>query len=248
MKRTLLTLAFLALSAARSHAEPSLSWDACLPYGHSDATYPCAPDTFADRLVAAVRVPVSIDNPVGIEAWLAIRSSWLSLRDWWRVVTPGDCRAGALAVDMGREPSGHCRSLFEGTTPTVSVEMCVNCGPQPIPSIGYLRVAATASGMRAITAIINRVAFQLVLDHSRVAGDGACAGCIEPADIMLLGMRIDDANTGPHEYCAASQVWWQGGIFNTTTNFPPSPWSPCYSISFDRTEPHTWGKVKTIYR
>jgi hypothetical protein len=252
MRRLLIScLLVLSLSSAASAAGINLYWNGCSQDVRTNLAFACQDNSGVSTLVASFDPPYGITKLVGGTATIDFLSASSIRPPWWRL-EPGGCRDGALSLsfDPPAAASGYCESYWPSATGNVSFQTSDD------PS--YVRMVVSWSIPEALAGPVQPgweyYAFQLTIDHSKTVGSGACAGCSDPACLVILQMTLHQAS-GLGDFCIGNPLTypyatWQGGAIGgygcPGTDGPGYPYPPVSCVT--PVLGHTWGRVKQIYR
>lgn len=232
MKLAAAVVAILCLWSAGSTAgETNLGWHGTGPHGLMDEEFSCDTNEGSRSLVGSFVAPAGIDSLISLTAYVDFCIGGPPLPSWWLL---NGCRAGALSASIDFEdqedffndywqgrgtPSVTFETLYEGMTGRITVTVSL-----PADEAGPL-----AEGEQYY-------AFRILIDNRNTTGEGACAGCLIPACIVLNGIRLDTPTNQVFLYGPdfTNSVTWQGGLFGCPFIVPVVP--------------TTWSSVKALYR
>jgi hypothetical protein len=242
-----LTLAALVACASAAHGAAGLylTWNDCAPAAAAshDLGWLCDSNLGASELYCAFSLAAPVDSVLGFEIVVDIQHAAPVLPDWWQLAASG-CRYGQLDADLDFTTHGECADFSLGratggllgyyvTEPRGEVNQArVKVAGSWLPDVGYASLEA------------DRVyyAARLVLTHALTTGGTVCAGCAQPACLVLNGMwirRQPGAAGGDVQLSApgtdpANWATWQGG-----------EGADCAAVPVRAV---TWGRIKGLYR
>jgi hypothetical protein len=167
---------------------------------------------------------------------------------WWDFRNVGGCRAFDLAANPAIHPGDLiCQDWAQG-------QASGGVGSYTIGSIGTSTIArivtlfaVTAASIADLVAGPDYFAENLLIEHQKTVGVGACAGCSTPACIAIEIVQIHAAGacvavlTQPANGVDSNYASWQGGA-----GVPPLPGGACPAVVPTRNS--TWNAVKSLYR
>jgi hypothetical protein len=244
----LATIVALSIGASSTTAKATgslyLGWDDC-PLGASaaqDRSIPCDVDSGENDLIVSFSVPQAVDSVLALEITLDLQHALPTLPAWWQF-GPSTCRAGALQADGDFGGLTSCDAVWTGS----------ETGGLQVYAVGEPRGGLNQARMRVALAVVmaNRVhlsantiyyAARISIDNANTTGPQACAGCAEPACVVLNTILVGRPPGSPSGNLlvespgTAGSNWatWQGGIG-----------ADCQAVPVRR---RTWGQVKSLYR
>jgi hypothetical protein len=241
MKKTLvLTGSMLALSASLATAAGiNLAWNDCGTNGVISASFPCNTNSGAPfQLFASFIPPAGLNEFLGLSAQIDITTGTPSLVDWWAVGT-GQCRQGGLSTDFNFVAGPFsCADFYAGAA---AGGFAYDAG-YGTPNRGRLRVqcAVPFDNRGPVDSGTEYYALRVLLTRAKTTGATTCAGCPEPACIVLNEVQLfqppaaqnDPVLTAPAN---SNYALWQA------TAIPGCPLSTPSRKS-------SWGQVKSLYR
>jgi hypothetical protein len=259
---SLLVLATLTPIAAGA-AGLALRWDNCYSDGGVvNKTFACDTNVGSERLVMSFVLDSPMADVSGSEYRLLINSATATLPAWWQFKSPGTCRQLSLAVNMAPPPgSVGCVDWSSGNA--VSGIGSYNIGGVfgPNGALVSLAVAVPPNLLATLNAGQEYFAGNLVINHAKTVGTGACGGCNQPVCIVLDYINI----TTP---TLANNRKLLDPAFSTDSNFArwqnaqetnvqvvncDGPLFGCFHsytcvLASTPTRGSTWGAVKSLYR
>jgi hypothetical protein len=241
----LIAALLLLAPAARADSALYFSWNDCALGSESLQTFvfDCGSEAGAEELFCAFRMPLATGADVlGITAIVDIQSAATSLPDWWRLGAVGECRSGSLGVSGDFVLSAACVDPWQGQA--VSEIQAYNAG-EPRGGVNQARIKAVCGVIPALARTLDGTSvyygLKLVIQNTHSTGAAACAGCLQPACLVLNSIevkRLEGAPGGDLVLATPSPVngnWarWQGGGVD------------CGLVPVRNL---TWGRVKSLYR
>jgi hypothetical protein len=244
--RSALTLALvLFATAAHAGAGVNLRWDSCYgDAGMQNKSFACNTNTGSDVLVCSFEVATEVLQASGQEVVIDLVASAATLPAWWAFKNAGTCRQLSLAMSTTLSPTAVVCSDWSSGHSFGGIG-AYNIGFSG-PSSAQIRIA-TAMATEFLADLFPGTEYfvcNLVINHAKTIGTGACAGCTVPVCIVF-----GDKITTP---VAANDVLLIGGangpgsIFATwqgPTN--PDPFGCPWPLPTLRS---SWGAVKALYR
>jgi hypothetical protein len=237
-----------------------LSWDHCAADGRvANKAFACDTNTGSELLVLSFDPVEAVNDVVGFEIQVHIKSSSASLPEWWRFAT-GTCRVSGMSYDFSPAAAGSCEYPLSPTAAGgIAAFQVDSFGP------GSLRILALSAVPQADQFAVapgqEYFAFALVLREVRTVGAGTCGGCSTPVCIGFGKLRITgQVNDTNIDMCAGNMglggsdatVTWQGAfvhayqsVFERTSDYVDMACDPDNRVPA-RTS--TWGAVKSLYR
>jgi len=212
-----------------------LGWDECGPGAAIDQAFACDSNAGVSEIVASFTLPRPFPRFTG--AWFLVGVCFpnVDTPDWWRLNRPDDCRWGSLTASFDAPTEG-CVDLGAPAGAGSGIGVGVGQGLNGFLFVVARSVADTANapdlaaGQRYFLARIR-------IDRAKSAGDGACAGCSQPAVVELRWLQLSSGTgigEGISDAYEPAIVRWQGATDWCSTVVP--------------TRNRTWGQVKTLYR
>ena len=236
MRRALLSIVSCMLTAVwltPAHgAGVNISWDDCGTSGTADKAFACNTNTGSTyTAVVSFDPPAGVNQCTGLQAEIEIVSGTTSIRDWWRHGI-AQCRGltgMSVDFDFTSGPSG-CTDFSQGLA----------SGNWDYDIQFY---SANSARLRVVFGVppedaVNLVpgteysAFKVILHRAKSFGIGSCAGCSEPACIILRNVQLlqppeagfDPVITGPvnrdHISWQGSCAFVSGATFSLGQSFP----------------------------
>lgn len=231
------SILLLMLTAGTARAEGiDLAWDQCGPTGETVRTFACDTNAGTERMVASYYPPAGMDAIASLEGVIDLCFNGTFVPSWWMMKNAGTCRQSSILLHgtPPADPIG-CEVRWPADVATAFSYLIGQNGWDEI-RITMLAVPNADPGT-PLDPGLEYFAFALDIDHQKTAGAGACAGCDQPACIVLNGIHLYPPSgprvdlTNPAE---SYMLQWQ----STVPNCP-------FIVPARRT---TWGAVKAIYR
>ena len=225
---------FLPVLLTLSFATPALAsgvdiaWDGCLgdPGAVSLETFACDRNLDEHELFVSF-VPAASFSPIQIlEVALDLQTrGGHPLSAWWDFSSPAGCRLGQFGAGLQVSSTPSC----EGWSPPPDFSTNRFNYHYATPDGAHI-VFSTRGINTGVLAGHHYIACRVVLTHARTVGTGSCAGCLDPVDITVSGVRIatltsEQLLTQPQ---ANARVLWQDSAVPTRAS--------------------TWSALKSLYR
>lgn len=269
----LLSVALHTITASPALAGTSapgvnLRWDACYANGGAwNKNFACDTNSGSNLMVASFELADDLPQVAGISGNLDLAAETSTLPAWWDFKNAGTCRQLSLAMAF--------------TAPAISTACPDWSNGQAGGGIGSYVVANGQNKRRISFAAAVPVAAlpdlqggqeyfvaQVLINHSKTTGTGACAGCLTPVCIAFSGVVINTLTstsqtdlrlTRGANYAGSQYVTWQNGYplniihsctepsFPSLCNGPRTDFS-CVLATPTNSHGSTWGAVKALYR
>lgn len=237
MKKLLLITAAMALVATSAFAGTpgcNLSWAKCptLATSGTNFTNACDGAQGLKSVTASFRASHAISDFAGIDAVIDI-GLFTANSPYWAVET-GGCAAGAVTAGIAGVQAGTCPTgLYDAST------FSALAFERPNPSRLRVRLSQVNGG--AAAAVVAGTLYQgAVLNLDSDAGS-ACAGCADPACLVLNNLTVSGFNTSEVESIETADIrnyaTYNGGAIGG---------SGCPAATPSHNS--TWGQVKSLYR
>jgi len=255
----------LALPAVAAPTPPgvNLRWDQCYSDGGvMNKTFACDTNTGSERLVMSFVLDSDMADVSGQEVRILLQSASPSFPSWWAMKNAGSCRVSSMSFNTTLPPgSVNCVDWADG-------QASGGIGNYTIPFTGpnsaILQVAVAVAPTNLPTLFADQEYFvaNIVINHAKTVGTGACLGCDQPVCIVLDRMRITtpvlannltliNGANGPDSQFAR----WQGGHETDVTivncdghNLGCIHQFTCVPATATAARGSTWGAVKSLYR
>jgi len=242
-KSILIAGAMLILgTSVASAAGINLSWSDCGAAGQLNATFDCNSNAGAPfTAVGSFIPPAGIANFLGIAAQIDITTDQATLPDWWQHGT-GFCRGTTgLAVNFDFTSGPFTCTDFFGGQAAGGFAYDVGFG-NPNRARFRIQCAVPIDNKGPVDPANEYYAFKANFLRPKTTGAGSCAGCSNPACLVLNEIQLfqpPDAANDPRITNPASRqyITWQT---------PPTGPAGCPLTTPTRNS--TWGQVKSLYR
>ena len=221
-----------------------LSWDDCRVgnAGGSDLESVCLSNEGESRLFCAFTLDSPIDEVIGIEIVVDLQHSEGELPDWWHLQGKGECRDGVLSVSGDFTLFGVCSDPWQDLGGGVAQYQRGLPGGLPGQARIFGTYAVPSPSARTLDAGVMYYGLQVVIRNDRSVFPSECAGCSQPACLVLNQVTLlrTPASTPPEIAIirpgpeAANRVTWKGG-----------GQADCTAVPVRRT---TWGQIRSLYR
>jgi len=247
-------LGFALLAAAPAHAASgpgvNLSWSRCQGDGGvQNATFACDTNTGQEVLVGSLVLPAPLAQVSGNEVSIDLISQDDPLPLWWDFKSPGTCRLNSLHFNTTADASdvicvdwaagnsmGGIGAYTTGTPPSMG-----NIDPSLAPRHRrcVMALAVPPDQLVDLQGDTEYFSFNLVIDHAKTVGTGACGGC---SGSVCLVLQMIDVTTpvlannifmGNATTPGSNMARWQGNGVD---------------CSLVPVKNKTWGEVKALYR
>jgi hypothetical protein len=257
---TAAALTLLALSlvpaVARAAEGLNLAWNSCYGEGTGvqNRSFACDTNAGEERLVGSFRLDSDMASVNAVVPVPHIISASNLLPEWWQFRNPGSCRGPSISVNETTDPDWQ---VCEPWAPIGSGLVIAAYCTKDFPCYAFtfsdndskvLMVGGLAGGHVAdLTAGVEYFVFNLLIQHAKTVGTGACGGCAVPAcilfDMLEIGTldNVDNRTLTLPTSPGSNVVTWQGGAVPITRSTATCPGAT-------PTRNSTWGSVKTLYR
>jgi len=243
-------LALVLVPSVHAAAGVNLRWSRCSGDGGTqNAAFACDTNSGSELLVGSFVLPAPLAQVSGNEASIDLISQDDPLPAWWDFKNAGTCRLNSLhfnttanANDVvcldwaGGHSSGGIGSYTTGT-PSSMGSIDPSLAPQHRRCV--MALAVPPDSLRDLLADTEYFSFNLVIDHAKTVGTGACGGCAGSVCLVLQLINITTpvlANNifmGNATTPGSNMAHWQGT--GADCNLVP-------------VKNRTWGEVKAMYR
>ena len=247
----LLGLALLAVSPAHAARGLNLSWSRCLGegVGTQNRTFACDTNDGTEVLVGSFVLDQPITQVSGNEIYIHLISQDDPLPAWWDMKNAGSCRTTSLTFNTTEDPSDVvCADWAQGvshggigsyTTGTPGSMGTIDPSLSPRHRAVIAALAVPVDSLKDLQPDREYFSFNLVIDHAKTVGTGACGGCSGGVCLVWTSLNI----TTP---VLANNVYFYGG---TTPGSDMAHWqgtgADCLLVPV---KSKTWGEVKAMYR
>jgi len=253
-----------AVAAAVSAPGIELRWDNCFEDGGAwNKQFACDTNTGSSVLVLSFVLDTPMSDVTGGEILVDVASVAAVLPAWWQFRNFGTCRQSSLGMNMVPPATAvNCLDWAQGNAGggIGAYSIGVN-GPN---SARVAVAVAVPSGSQATLAAQQEYfSANLVVNHAKTVGTGACAGCTEPVCIVYQSLRLTTTVAANDRvlYRGANGegshlAYWQNAyatnvVQSCDTRFPLPRCTTsftCALASVTATRGSTWGAVKSLYR
>jgi hypothetical protein len=243
---SMFAVAFLFAAPAVAADNVYLSWSRCHGegLGTQNRTFACDTNAGSEVLVCSFVSATDMHNVSGNEIVIDVLSEVDPLPPWWAFKDPGTCRQSSLGINA---------------TANVSDVVCVDwASGQSTGGIGAynseigtidpslssrhrrlkIALAVPFTSLATVVAGTEYYACNIIMDHAKTVGSGACGGCAGSVCLYLQYVKVTTINnvddrTLDGTDLAGSIATWQGSGAN------------CLLVPVKNA---TWGQVKALYR
>jgi len=232
---------------ARAAEAVYLSWFDCIAPGsaaQSDLSYGCSNNTDKFDLLCAFTLPFATGpDVIGVEVVVDVQHSQSVLPPWWMMAASGQCRSGALDASTDFTDNPACADPWQGAA-TAEIQGFDIGMPRNQPNQIRIKAVAglPASSAATLDATTRYDALKLVFSATLSAPPGECAGCIEPACLVLNSVLIRRIPGSPG---GDIQLTYPGGTNQNHVTWQGGTGADCALVPVRRT---TWGEIKSFYR
>jgi hypothetical protein len=241
MKRLLLVIAALAVLAPAARAQSGVNLyvgDCSAGSTQAFVANTCASNTgTAMALVGSVMLPATtVTQFVGAVSTIDVLSAAATLPDWWH----GDaCRSSAFTATGDAFVSPSCPTLWDGHVAPLSA---IGFVPAGSPNRIRIQIATAIPSEQAFDLVggdgNEYGVFRLTVSKVKTTGDGACAGCVTGACLVLQEVNLQALGQDPNAVLRITNPLQNNFVFYNSGS--PS----CYTPTRNR----TWGALKSLYR
>jgi hypothetical protein len=247
LARTGLVAVLLLLTAAPACAGGlSLGWTDCLGEGGaSNSAFACNTNLGTHVLTSSFVLDADLARVSGNELVFDLLSESDPLPSWWEFREPGSCRLTSLSLSTAVDPANVlCTDWAAGSAAGGIAYYGSELGsgdPSLVDRHRRLKVAVAvpSTGLIDLSADVEYFSCNLVINHAKSAGAGACAGCDVRVCIVLASLDVTTPDAQDH-------VWLEepvtaGGNIATWQGVGPD----CLLVPTRNT---TWGAIKSRFR
>jgi hypothetical protein len=248
----LITLALLLFPATAHAGTVNLRWGDCWGDGGAqNASFACNTNAGSHALVGSFISSVTVPDAISAEIILDLAVADGTLPPWWHFKNAGSCRLTSLSASAALPLSAvQCVDWGGGQAVGFITDYLVGYSG---PETARIRAAFGSQVPVELTAGTEYFLFQLILNHAKSTGTGACAGCdkaacLEYRDIQLTTQGGTILRLGPNFWPPGSSdhlATWQGGAGVV------KPYGHSFICAYSHpttTRTRTWGEVKALYR
>ena len=223
----------------------NLHWTDCVPGGGtSTRNFACNTNAGSETMVGSVSLPGPAPDVTGFTAEVVVQTNNALLSAWWNFTSTG-CRSTSLSqnLDFTSGPFG-CVDLWSANAVGGVVSVVTPDGTYlnraRIKLVGALAVPV------AMAATTEYSLFKLVVSHTKTTGAVVCAGCADPACILLEQVVISQLQDLG---CPGGAIRPNFKVTNPGAGSVVS-WQTTAQVCQGATPTHrdTWGHIKSLYR
>ena len=222
-----------------------LTWNDCALGASqtSNLDFACADNGGTNELFCAFTMPQAANNVIAIEVVVDIQHSTTALPDWWRL-DAGGCRGGSLMAAPNPGSRTACVDMWQGTGAIAGIQGYIPTEPRGADSQARIKVAASVLPPDAVSLDATSMYYgvRIILNNAKTVGLASCAGCTQPACLVLNSVLIGRIPGSPGGDLflqtpgpsGANWARWQGGSG-----------ADCAAVPVRN---RAWGQVKSLYR
>lgn len=241
--RVLVLFALLLASPARA-AGINLSWQDCGTHGLALEQFACNSNIGAHPLFTSFVSPVPMTQLVMMDFTIDVSFQSGVVPSWWLMQSSGGCRV----TGYGMIPN-NLTGPFTCADPWMGMGVGAVRADPDVPSPGRLRLRSVegvpSDAPMTVDDVTEYYAIETYISNAKTTGTGACAGCPEPACLILVRLGLyqpvgvgDFILTQPLDNVV---VGWQCPAYNG------APGPTCFQCPVPNRR-STWGSVKQLYR
>jgi len=225
----------LSASMAMAQAGLNLSLGDCGSFGTTNVTNLCTSNTgIAIGMVGSGMPPAGFDRVVACEGYIDVQTQAAVLSPWW---TLDGCRAGALSFNFDFLAGPFSCNDFWGGGATGGGGI----GPEhTAPNRFIIKLVTATPDEHVMDPGVEHYLFKVNILRSKTVGTGACAGCLEPACIVLNRLVINQP-AGVGDATITNPMFSNYVAYNGGTVAGGCPGAT-------PSQNRTWGQVKSLYR
>jgi hypothetical protein len=220
-----------------------LTWNDCYqgPTAVSNMAFACSSNIGSNELFCAFTMPQAAANVVAVEIVIDIQHSDAALPDWWRLDA---CRTGEITAFANPGARNACVNMWQGTPAIAGIQGYLPTQPRGAGSQARIKVAASVLPQDAVSVDGTSMyyAARIVISNAKTVGTPSCAGCSQPACLVLNSILVGRVPGSPGgDYFlqtpgVGDSNWarWQGGLG-----------ADCAAVPVRNV---AWGQVKSLYR
>jgi hypothetical protein len=220
----------------------NLAWNDCYGAGGTmNKNFACNTNTGNHDLYISFEPNATIPDLNGSNAIIDLQSASAALPAWWQFKNTGTCRLTSLVANSG--VTGTCPDTWSGQG---VAGIAAYFTTQNIPAMPTCRarILASISVPGAAAAQVDPgteyYCLMVRINSAKTVGTGLCAGCLDPACLVLNEVLLTSNNSGDNRltnWLGSNYVTWQGGWCHYN-------WYGCTTPTINR----TWGQLKGLYR
>jgi hypothetical protein len=239
-----LLAALVLATPARAGGGVNLRWDHCFgDAGTANKSFACDTNSGSDALVCSFELAQEILQATGNEAVIELVATAPTLPAWWEFRNAGTCRQLSLTMNTIPSPTAVSCSEWSGGQATALLLPYVIGFHGPGSARIGISSAVASEPFADLVPGSEYFVCNVVINHAKTVGTGACAGCTVPVCILFYDkittqVPADGALLTGGEHPDSEFVTWQGPT-------GPAPFGCPYPLPTQRS---TWGAVKSLYR
>ena len=245
----LVGLGLLAAMPAQAARGLNLSWSRCHGegVGTQNRSFACDTNDGSEVLVASFVLDQPIAQVNGNEAMIHLISQDDPLPAWWDMRHAGSCRQASLSFNTAEDANDVvCTDWAQGGSvgginsysinpPFTNIDPSLTSRCRVIS----IALAVAPDNLQDLQPDIEYFSFNLVIDHAKTVGTGACGGCSGAVCLVFNSLNVTTPVLGNGAY-------FYGG---TTPGSDMAHWqgtgADCLLVPV---KSKTWGEVKAMYR
>jgi hypothetical protein len=228
-------MALALASSAHAQGAINLAWYDCSTFGAQAATFACNTNTGSRTLYVSFALFAPLEHLQGTSGVIDICSDGRTLSQWWNLADAGHagCRNAVSASADFTAGTFDCLDPWLGQAVAGYTYSYMFSGDRR----ARLQFVTSIPSEVAVTSDEEYYCVKLVITYTNTVGADACAGCLEPAFLMLSSLNLIQTAGNP-SYQLTNPLNWNYVWFNGYPSF-------CFPTP---TRNSTWGSVKALYR
>ena len=241
-------LALASVAPAHAARGVNLTWSRCFGegVGTQNRAFACDTNDGSEVLVASFVPPFDIAQAGGNEVTVDLISQDDPMPLWWDFKNVGTCRQTSLAMNVTADANNVvCVDWAQGgSTGGIGAYDLFTGTIDPSLANRHrtlkIALAVPLSGVQDLTANTEYFSCNIVIDHRKTIGTGACGGCAGSVCLVLQKIKVTtpggpttDVTLSLGTTPGSDMAHWQGN--GADCNLVP-------------TRNRTWGQVKALYR
>jgi hypothetical protein len=242
-----LLCSLFAASAAQA-AGVNLRWNNCASEGGvANQNFACNTNSGVSPLIASFVLAAPQVGVNAVEVIFDVSVSGGAVPPWWSFLNAGSCRPNSLVANPVLNPADLiCQDWAQGQASGGLATYTIGSFG---PSTARIVTVFAVNAVNAADLVVGSDYFveNLLLEHQKTVGVGACAGCSTPACVAIENIQLFVGSTAvvtltqPANGVDSNFATWQGGV-----GVPPLPGGACPAVVPTRSS--TWSAVKSLYR
>jgi len=227
----------------------NLTWSRCHAegVGTQNRAFACDTNDGSEVLVVSFVLDAPLAQASGNEVVISLISQDDPLPLWWDLKNLGACRQTSLSLNLAEDPGDAvCANwqgvgadggigAYTGIAPWMSIDPALTNRVRRI----LIAIAVPADELADLLANTEYFSCNIVIDHAKTVGAGACGGCAGSVCLLLQSLKVTDA-------ISSNDVMLFGGA---TAGSDMAQWqgsgADCNLVPVRN---KTWGQVKALYR